>query len=54
MSLTLIVPFPGTAVPLMNFVFLTFTALRRDTDKLNSFPNVTHEVCNEEVLASKT
>lgn len=47
MFLILQVFLPGTAVPLMNSWFLAFTALRRDTGKLNSFLYVTQEVCNE-------
>lgn len=53
MFLILQVFLPGTAVPLMNFIFLALTVLRRDTAKLNGFPNVTQEVCNE-VLACKS
>lgn len=45
MSLTLIVPLHGTAVPLMNFMFLTLTALTRDTDKLKGLSKVTQDIC---------
>lgn len=47
MLLILIVPLHGTAVLLTSFALLTFTALRRDTDKLNSFHNVTQVICKE-------
>lgn len=48
MSLTLIVPLPGTAVPLMNFIFLTLTALTRDTGELKGLPKVTQGICKKE------
>lgn len=41
MSFTLIVPLHRTAVPFMNFIFLTLTALIGDTDKLKGLPKVT-------------